>query len=306
LQGSIQATPRGAPDRDETPMILEQRRARRFNRTGSEEIENAASMLDRFAKPAKLQRARKPVSILRWPLDGAGSGLGRAEISGQPAGRSNMVFESSAGGSQIHEAGRSMGKAYFDGQFTGHTLAPGLGERAPHTVAFWVKISPDAPLTSAGPIVAWLTTGANEIGVQTAQITWNTDPTQGPLGALRTDIGRVSTVGATNLRDGAWHFVAVALMPRSRWQVRLYVDGRLDETATKVVKKRRQETVPAAIAPDDVIWLAGTPNAPRGGGARFQGELSELAVADRALAPPEIKQLMNRHRLAAEMTIGQP
>jgi ferric-dicitrate binding protein FerR (iron transport regulator) len=306
LQGSVQATPRGAPGRDETPMILEQRRARRFNRTGSEEIDNPATMLDRFVKPAKLQRARKPVNIVRWPLDGAGGAVGRAETSGQPAGQLNMVFESSAGESQIHEAGRSMGKAYFDGQLAGHALAPGLGDRAPHTIAFWVKISEGAPLTSAGPIVAWLTTGPNENGVQVAQISWNTDPTQGPLGALRTDIGRVSAVSATNLRDGAWHFVAVALMPRSRWQVRQYVDGRLDETTTKVVKKRRQEILPTATAPDDIIRVACSPNPARDGGARFQGELAALAIADRALAPPEIKQLMNRNRLAAEMTIGQP
>jgi hypothetical protein len=306
LQGSVEATPRGAPGRDEPPLILRQRRARRFNRMGSEEIENAASMLDRFVKPAKLQRARKPVSIVRWPLDASGGELGRAEISGQPAGRLKMIFESSADGSPMREAARSMGKAQFDGQLTGHALATGLGDRIPHTVAFWVKISPDAPLTSAGPIVAWLTTGANENGVQTAQITWNTDPTQGPLGALRTDIGRVSAVGATNLRDGAWHFVAVALMPRSRWQVRQYVDGRLDETTTKVVKKRRQETLPVAIAQDDVIWLARSPGSAHPGGQRFQGELSDLAIADRALAPPEIKQLMNRNRLPAELTIGQP
>jgi hypothetical protein len=292
LQGSVQATPRGAPGRDEAPMILQQRRARRFSRTGSEEIENPAGMLDRFTKPAKLQRARKPVSIVRWPLDGDGSRVGRAEISGQPADRFNMVFESSADGAQIHETALDSGKGKFDGQLTAHAPAPGLGDRAPHTVAFWVRISPDAPLTSAGPIVAWLTAGANENGVQTAQITWNTDPTQGPLGALRTDIGRVSAVGTTNLRDGAWHFVAVVPMPRSRWQVRQYVDGRLDETATKVIKKRRQEAL--AAAQDDVIWLAGLPNSARSGGQRFQGELSELAIADRALAPPEIKRLMNQ------------
>jgi len=296
LQGSVQATPRGAPGRDETPLILRQRRARRFSHTGSEEIENPASVLDRFTKPAKLQRARKPVSVVRWPLDGAGSGPGRAEINGQPASRLNMVFESSADGSQMHEAGRAIGKAQFDGQLTAHALAPGLGDRAPHTIAFWVKISPDAPLTSARPIVAWLTTGANENGIQAAQITWNTDPTQGPLGALRTDIGRVSALGATNLRDGAWHFVAVALMPRSRWQVRQYVDGRLDETAMKVVKKRRQQTLPTAATQDDVIWLAGSPSSARGGGERFQGELSELATADRALPPPEIKRLMVQSR----------
>jgi hypothetical protein len=104
----------------------------------------------------------------------------------------------------------------------------------------------------------------------------------------------VSAVGAANLRDGGWHFVAVALVPRSRWQVRQYVDGRLDESAIKVAKKRRQETPVAA--PDDVVWLAGSPSSARGGGERFQGELCELAIADRVLAPPEIKRLMGQSR----------
>ena len=294
LQGSVEATPRGAPGREEPPLILHQRRARRFNRTGSEEIENAASVLDRFVKPAKLERVRKPVNVIRWPLDGAGHGLGRADIGGQPASESDMVFESTAIGQRIHEVGSAHGAAEFDGQLVAHALVPGLANRAPHAIAFWIRISPDAPLISAGPIVAWTATGANENGVQSAQVTWNADPTQGPLGALRTEIGRVTTVGATNLRDGGWHYVAVALVLRSRWQVRQYVDGRLDETVTKVVKKRRQET-PAA-AQDDVIWLAGSPSSARTAGERFQGELSELAIADRALPPPEIKRLMEQSR----------
>ena len=44
-----------------------------------------------------------------------------------------------------------------------------------------------------------------------AQTSWNRDPAQGALGALRTETEQGYLVGTTPLRDGRWHHVAVVV-----------------------------------------------------------------------------------------------
>ncbi len=160
------------------------------------------------------------------------------------------------------------------------------------TVAFWVKVPLDAGLSESRPIVSWSRPEAP--GARVA-IGWNGLPGQGPLGALRTSVGRVFTVGETSVRDEQWHHVAVILTPARRHpeklQVRQYIDGRLDGVSMRRPVKRGQ---PLDIAADDRLWLG---RASEESSENFHGAIDELYLIDRALSPQEIHLLMEKNEL---------
>ena len=166
----------------------------------------------------------------------------------------------------------------------------GLSKRTARTASLWVKVPQDAPLPEAGSMLAWpVPAGGVEIG-------WNRNPDLGALGALRTRAGRSVFAGTTPLRDGRWHHIAVVLNPGRRpdgMQVHQYVDGRLEGGATKRNGRRMiaRSVVPSGSLATDTLSIG------RGAdGSRFRGEMDELFIADRVLAPQEIRQLMLRNQ----------
>jgi hypothetical protein len=134
------------------------------------------------------------------------------------------------------------------------------------------------------------------------EIDWNSQPAHGPLGALSTSAGRGFTIGTTPLRDGRWHHVAVVLTPgrriKEKVQVKQYVDGRLEGiSARRPMKRNRFENPPH----DNLLWMG---RASELASERFRGEIDELFVANRALSPQEIKQLMQENRVTTGPTIA--
>jgi hypothetical protein len=127
---------------------------------------------------------------------------------------------------------------------------------------------------------------------------------QGPLGALRTDTERGHLIGATALRDGRWHHIAVVLGPGGRG--RQYVDGRLEGAATKRFKLRHNERQGRATAQGDgrgdVLTIGHATSGDAG--ECFRGLLDELFVASRALTPPEIRQLLRENKPMPTTTIA--
>ena len=117
------------------------------------------------------------------------------------------------------------------------------------------------------------------------------------MGALRTEIGRVDSVGTTDLRDDRWHHIAIMLSPRKRWDIKQYVDGHLERGTTKVLKRRRE--IIASEPADDVLHI-GLPLAPPPEGSqRFHAMIDELFISDHLLTPRQIIQLIKANELVS-------
>jgi hypothetical protein len=217
------------------------------------------------------------------------------------AARGSFDAQLSADTDTARTTGRWQGALHFDGTLSARAAFPDLGQRRARTLAFWVRAGGDSQMPEAAPMLAWPLGGREPRAVEVA---WNRNPNQGPLGALRTRVGRGYFVGSTPVRDGRWHHVAVVFLPKQKSdaspQIKHYIDGRLDSIAWKQGGKR-----PAAESPEPApaieggLWLG---HGMGGASERFRGQLDEVFIADRALTPHEIRHLMTHNTPApAEM-----
>lgn len=169
-----------------------------------------------------------------------------------------------------------------------HPNAPailsGLSDNAACTVAFWVQLPAETPLTNTAPMVAWRLNPVGRLGYQPVTIGWNANPNRGPLGALRTVCGQTTFIGSSPLCDGRRHLIAVVFSPYGRHheklQVSQYVDGRLDHVTIKTAKKEPRNV----------------PGKPVDQTPRLGPALDELWVADQALTPRQMKQLVEANK----------
>jgi hypothetical protein len=162
-----------------------------------------------------------------------------------------------------------------------------MSANAPHTVC--------AVATAERPITCIC-------GSHPFHISWNRNPTEGIIGALRTDYLRGFAVGSTPLRDGQWHHIAIVFMPTTDpdrpIEVRQYVDSRLERedkpstTGSDIFMKTSD-----AYATSGTIWLGCRLSTKGVRAERFSGAMDELFIADRALQPREILRLMNENGL---------
>ena len=250
--------------------------SRQFGRTGSAEIRHAKPKFKELARQARKERALgKLEPVLAKP---SAPGLATAPVvAPAPA--------------PAPAAKRFANAMKFDGHFEKQVAAHGLTHNAPHTVAFWVRVPSAAPLSGAGAMAAWSSGGVKGRGTP-VHIAWNTDPAAGALGALRTEFGHAAAVGTTALRDGHWHHVAVVFVPHGhgKMHVKQYVDGRLEGSTMPSLPALPKHPREKAKAPaSDVVWLGHR----LGSAEHFHGELDEFSVTDRALAPQQIKTLLN-------------
>jgi hypothetical protein len=119
-------------------------------------------------------------------------------------------------------------------------------------------------------------------------------------------------MGATPLRDGQWHHIAVVFITNEdairAMDVKQYVDGRFEgegrssPPGSDIFKKVNQQKV---LSLKDTIWLGCRLGINGVRTERFNGEMDELLVADRVLAPREIVQLMTDNRLQLEMAAAK-
>ena len=267
-KGKIQALPHANAGHEQPALVLTAEQSREFDRSGSAEIPHATPPFQALAGSAPEEHAaRPPESAPAKP----------AVPAVAPAPATN----------------RFANALKFDGRFEQQRPAPPLTHTTPHTVTFWVRIPAGTPLSAAGAMVAWVAGGGRSQGTP-IHIAWNTDPAAGALGALRTECGHAAAVGATSLRDGRWHHVAVVFVPHGRGHGRLhvkqYVDGHLEGSVTPTLSKHPREKT--RTAPSDVVWLGRRPGSPD----HFHGELDELVISDQALAPQQIKKLRTGHQ----------
>ena len=304
LKGSVEA--RNSDATGPKPVVLQEKQACRFSRDGITEVKDRERKFAKLARKIRFERLAQTGGLAHWSFDEVKDNQFTPELINFARGACAARLASPA--TLFSDAnlvdGRWQRALRFDGRLSAKIPFPGLATNFPGTIAFWVKIHPDSQLSDAGAIVAWLAQNRKSVFVP-VQIGWNANPSQGVLGALRTDIFKWHIVGSTSLRDGAWHHVALVFAPRERptgaIHVKQYVDAHFEgASASNFAKQRAQPnavTNPADNAPD-TLWLGARLTRDNKVKERFHGDLDELFILERALTQSEIKSLMTLNRLA--------
>ena len=300
LQGEVEAMPRGP---ESETILLKTNESRRFSRAKVTGLDNSDQMIERFNKSVSLERPDKAFGYVRWSFDKSRGRMFPAEAVGAefPAEKANLRVQGSSPRTRgdAHVAGFRGRALEFNGDIVSRAKVPGLSGSAPRTIAFWVKTPENAQLSNAYSMVAWRADSA-ELGSRPVHVSWNRNPAEGPLGAVRTDFSGGHAMGSTPLRDGRWHHVAVVFLPGDerdgQVHVKQYVDGRLESnTITPGEKRSIAAKVKVDDSADSTDWLflgcrLGA-NGPRK--ERFRGQIDELVIADRSLEPVEVVHLMD-------------
>jgi hypothetical protein len=299
LKGQVEAQPNS---QDRQPIVLKEKESRRFAPSGISTLENGEQRFAQFVQPIPLDHFEPPTDCVHWSFDEANGYLFKADASGIPVNTSDAQIKNVAEETiaLAHSKGHRQGALRFDGHLYAKARFPGIAQYSAHTIVFWVKVPKDASLGNAYAMVAW---GVNSkaLGSHPIHVSWNRNPTEGTVGVLRTDYGGGYAIGATPLRDGRWHHIAVVLLPRDNpknpLEVNQYVDGRLEgegkpsPPGSEIFNRITENTS------TDVFWLGCRLGVNGVRSERFCGEMDELFIADRALEPQEIVRLMNFNQL---------
>jgi ferric-dicitrate binding protein FerR (iron transport regulator) len=300
LKGEVEAAPRASADSD--TILLRERESRRFEADGISEVSDREEKFAQFDQPQPLERFTADFHYAHWSFDETGGGF-----AGHYTGAGARELPAVLQGSDVDPAHATVAGQWhqalrFNGELQAQTSFPGISELSAHTVSFWVRVPGDASLSDAYAMVAWRT-GTAKMSYRPVHISWNRNPNEGALGAIRTDFSGGCALGTTSLRDGRWHHVSVVITPSDDTaipvQVKQYVDGRLESSAIIPGKFRGPAAGPKPEL-NDLVWLGCRlgPSGPREvRQERFRGEIDELYIADRALAPQEIVQVMADNRV---------
>lgn len=299
LKGEVEAAPRVSKAIEQDVLLLRENESRRFARSGVTAVADHDSKFARFSQPLPLERFNPSYRYARWSFDDAAN-LG-ARLSESGAERElNSMFTALDDLSPVINEGRWAGALGLNGAHYINTSFPGLSGSTPHTVAFWVRVPEQAPLSEAYSILGWRSSIA-KLGYRPVHISWNRNPNEGALGAIRTDFAGGCAIGSSSLRDGRWHHIAIVFDPGAGdqpVQVKQYVDGFL-ESSTIIPGRTRGPAGSPAPSLDDQLWIGSRIGATGPRQERFRGEIDELFIADGVLEPQEIVQLLLENRFGA-------
>jgi len=240
---------------------------------------------------------------VHWPLNEGAGGIaasrGRLPSGGPPPADLRNAGGAQGGLPQWIDGpyGRALS---FDGWGASlETHQPGVTGDAARTVTFWLRLPKDFNSEQGYGIVSWgdLTARGNAW-----QISINPYPNEGLVGRLRIGIYPSLVTGSTDLRDGKWHHCAVVLYKDvrndQRVPVLLYVDGRMEATASKGVISPVRTSSSENSRP---VWIARSlrheePKQSRGTGF-FRGDLDEIYIFNGALNQRQIENLMQFNTL---------
>jgi hypothetical protein len=303
LKGEVEAAPNAAGDQQ--PIVIREKEARRFAASGVSSLHGAEPALADMTQPVSLDHYATPTSYAHWSFDEAVGNMFRADAEGRPLDEFSAQLENlpPAGTAVGHVKGRVGEALHFDGHVYARAAFPGISDNSPHTVLFWVKVPRDATLSNAYAMVAW-GVSSKLLRSHPIHIAWNRNPNEGTVGVLRTDYGGGFAVGATPLRDGRWHHIAVVFIPRddarSPMAVKQYVDGRLEGEGhpSPPGSDRFMGALPyQAQTTNGALWLGCRLGIEGVRADRFYGDMDELYIVDRALEPAEIVRLMDTNQL---------
>ncbi|MBI2950000.1 MAG: FecR domain-containing protein [Verrucomicrobia bacterium] len=311
LRGAVEAHPRSAVNSPaRSSLVLREKQARRFERNQVAEVRNREQKLQRFVRKISLDRVVQPSAFVHWPFNEASGDRAAADSAGTIADNNRfdarLASSSSSELTSAHVDGRWDRALNCDGQLAATALVPPFAQRTPRTVAFWIKVPPDASVAESEPILAW----APASGGDHLEFAWNRAPNQGAFGALRTSAGPAFIIGTTPLRDGQWHHVAIVFSHSVRGplkiQIKQYVDGRLDRVSAKHFAKRKAKEVGAetTVASNGEGTLSIGRRSNERGKAGFRGAIDELFIVGRALSQREIRMLMMQNRLPTPDTFA--
>jgi len=289
-KGAVETTSQDGSQENRKRVVLHERQARRFARSGVSDVANREEKLMRLSRRLSFQRIKRPFGYAHWDFDVAKDHVLTAQTADLPAGSYEMTLKHGTALAALQTAGRWGSALNLDGNTALEASFPNLSARASRTIAFWTRISPESELSEAGPAVAWLFDGKE---ARLFRIGWNRNPAQGAFGVLDARMGRRTVVGMTPLRDGQWHHVAVVITPnrKNEMQIREYTDGRLEGIGVRAGGKRRGNE--AVEIPTNVLAIGGTSPSSE----HFRGGLDELYICDRALAQREIAYLMQTNQV---------
>ena len=300
LKGEVEAAPHAASEQES--ILLREKESRRFASTGVTAVEDSVRKFALFTEPLALDHLAPATKYVHWSFDEMAGGVFHADTleGGVPSRDARLEAPPSVDAAVAHAEGRRDGALRLDGRVYARASLPGISGNTPHTIAFWVRVPEEAPLSDAYSMVTWFARN-KKLGNRHVGINWNRDRADGPIGALRTDFGGGQAVGLTSLRDGRWHHIAVCFSPGDEdptipVQVKQYVDGRL-ESSTIIPGKTRGPAIAESSAAADTVWIGCRLGASGPRATRFRGELDELFIAERGLEPQEIVSLMNDNRL---------
>jgi ferric-dicitrate binding protein FerR (iron transport regulator) len=296
LKGEVEATPLGSADQES--IFLRENEARRFARSGVMPVADSEEKFARLSRAVPLERFDPPAHYVRWSFDEPTGAIVAADAFGPARNPFNARLEPESLTEAVARVPGVFDRALqFDGRLYARAAYPGLSGKSPRTVLFWVKVPPDAQLSSAYAMVAWWAENP-KFGSRPVHIGWNRNPAEGPLGVLRTDYLGGYALGSTPLRDGRWHHIAVVFVPdpdgHRPVEVKQYVDGRLEGEGRPSAPGSVFSSEPNPTVAD-TLWLGCRlgDNGPRQD--RFRGEMDELCIADRALGPRSIVQIMRNN-----------
>ncbi len=304
LKGAVEASPQNPTNQQSILMHKDQ--ALRFAASGISDVDDSKEKFAHFTQTVSLDYFRPPTQYMHWSFDETDGKRMRADDLGVAAENYDLTLKEAGSRTEVaaaHVDGHRQGGLNFSGHSYAKAAFPGLSGNSPRTVAFWVKVPADAQLSDAYAMVAWRAQ-SEKLASRPVHICWNRNPAEGTIGVLRTDYGGGYALGTTSLRDGKWHHIAVAFVPGENSdtpvQVKQYVDGRLEGEGYPSLPGEKEDTTPMSVddpkTVNDTLWLGcrlGL-NGPRKN--HFRGDIDELFIANRALEPREIVELMKNNQ----------
>jgi hypothetical protein len=292
LEGEVEAFPDGGGK-----VLLKKDDALRFDGGVAERIDADGGSFYTSLPPRRSGVAK----VIHWPMEG-GDGGDEPEVRGFPEQDFVLRPSSLEGGRPPAPIPGVFGAAHaFDGRggFMESDF-PGIGGNDPRTVCFWVKVPRDFNQREGFGIVSWGEFTFPQLG-SVWQISINPLAEDGPVGCIRVGAHGGQIVGATDLRDGRWHHVAVVLYPAPRADVGkhvlVYLDGELEPVSRRslvALDTRIDQASHGVWVGRNVAYSSGTPN--RHGGF-FRGGVDELFIFDAALSQAEILLLKDRNEI---------
>ena len=295
LKGEVEAAPTIAGDQQ--PVVIREKEPRHFTSAGISVSHDDGEKFAELTQPVILDHFVPATGYAHWSFDQTVAGLFKVDSSSLSSLASDALLQDVSPNSVTHVPGRFNGALRFDGHLYVRATFPGISDNVPHTVLFWVRVPKDASIRNAYAMVSW-NVNSKELLYHPVHICWNKVPEDGTLGALRTDFGAGFAIGATPLRDGRWHHIAVVFMPRDDakqpMEVKQYVDGRFEGEGKP---SPPGTTNFIAAHTDGTFWLGCRLGTKGVRTDRFRGDLSDLFIIPRALEPQEITQLMNKNEM---------